>query len=361
MNRRVAAGLLALALTVALAVVIETTRAPFTVFTPGPTFNALGTLEGKQVIKITGHKTYADDGQLRFVTVYVTQPKQHISLFGAITNWIDPDAAVLPHDAVYLPNETNKSSQAQSAVQMTDSQDDATAAALTAAGIKYTSQQERQVGIADVDASGPAAGIVDKGDELLTVAGKPVTTADAVVAAVSALKPGTAVKLGIKRDGATKDVTVTTVARPDDPSKSRVGITLGGQVEVSTKYSFPFKVSFGLGGNIGGPSAGMMFALSIYDLLTPGSLSGGKVIAGSGEITPAGVVGPIGGIAQKLVGAQHDGAKLFLVAAENCAEAAKAHFDRSKMRLVKVHTLSDAITAITAWRENPDADLARCS
>jgi PDZ domain-containing protein len=104
-----------------------------------------------------------------------------------------------------------------------------------------------------------------------------------------------------------------------------------------------------------------MFALSLYDLLTPGSLTGGKQIAGSGEISSDGVVGPIGGIGQKLVGAQRDGARLFLVAAENCAEAARAHYDKNKLRLVKVHTLSDAIKAVNAWRENPNAALPGCT
>ncbi|MFL6109203.1 MAG: S16 family serine protease, partial [Marmoricola sp.] len=104
-----------------------------------------------------------------------------------------------------------------------------------------------------------------------------------------------------------------------------------------------------------------MFALSIYDLLTPGSLTGGRSIAGSGEISADGVVSPIGGIGQKLVGAQRDGAQLFLVAKENCAEAIRSHYDKDKLRLVKVHTLTDAIAAVDTWRKNPDAALPRCT
>jgi PDZ domain-containing protein len=360
MNRRTAAGLLALALCVALGAYANRPTETFSVFSPGPTFNTLGSLDGKQVITITGHPTYRDDGQLRFVTVYVTQPGQPLTLVHTLVSWIDPSTAVLPHDAVYRKGETNQSSQAESAVQMTDSQDDATAAALTAAGIRYTSRKVHQIGIAAVDDAGPAAGLVRSGDVLVAVQGKPVTTSAAAVTAISALHPGSKVELGLLREGVSKDVTITTVARPDDASKARVGVSLSGD-EVSTRYSFPFKVSFGVSDNIGGPSAGMMFALSVYDLLTPGSITGGRVIAGSGEISPTGVVSPIGGIAQKLVGAQDDGAKLFLVAAENCAEASKAHYDHGKMRLVKVHTLSDAIKAVDTWRENPKADLPACS
>jgi PDZ domain-containing protein len=116
-----------------------------------------------------------------------------------------------------------------------------------------------------------------------------------------------------------------------------------------------------LPGTVGGPSAGMMFALAIYDVLTPGSLTGGKVIAGSGEISPDGTVGPIGGIGQKLPAAERDRARLFLVAADNCAEALRSHYDPDKMRLVKVEKLADAIKDVEAWRDNPDANLPRCT
>ncbi|MFL6060726.1 MAG: PDZ domain-containing protein [Marmoricola sp.] len=360
MNRRVAAGLLALALLAVLGVVQDRHEAPFTTFSPGPTINVLGSFAGKQILQISGHQTYPDTGGLRLVTVYVSRPEDRLSLWRAVVDWIDPNVALVPKDALYDKGETNQDSQAQSAVQMTDSQDDATAAALSAAGIRYTSKKQNQIIVGAVDAKGPSAGLLEKDDAIIAVAGKPVTTTDAAIGAISGLKPGTPVSLGVLRAGAPKNVTIRTGANPDDPTKARVGISLDPTVEIVTKYQFPFKVTVGLGNSIGGPSAGMMFALSIYDLLTPGSLTGGKVIAGSGEIKSDGVVGPIGGIGQKLIGAERDGARLFLVAKENCAEAAGAHVNRKKMRLVEVHTLSDAIKAIDAWRANPDADLPRC-
>ena len=101
--------------------------------------------------------------------------------------------------------------------------------------------------------------------------------------------------------------------------------------------------------------------MGIYDVLTPGSLTGGKAIAGTGEIDGEGHVSPIGGIQQKLVGAQSDGAKLFLVPADNCAEALGGNFDPDKMRLVKVTTLDDAIKDVKAWVKDPKAPLPRCT
>ena len=104
-----------------------------------------------------------------------------------------------------------------------------------------------------------------------------------------------------------------------------------------------------------------MFALGIYDVLTPGSLTDGKVIAGTGEIDADGNVRPIGGIQQKLVGAQDDGAELFLVPADNCAEALDGNYDPDKMRLVKVTTIEQALDEVQAWVKDPDAKLARCT
>jgi PDZ domain-containing protein len=101
-----------------------------------------------------------------------------------------------------------------------------------------------------------------------------------------------------------------------------------------------------------------MFALSIYDTLTPGSLTGGQVVAGTGTITADGTVGEIGGIQQKIAGARQDGAQLFLVPPANCADALGG--DNGSMRLVKAATLADAISEVKAWSANHDAPLPSC-
>jgi PDZ domain-containing protein len=147
-----------------------------------------------------------------------------------------------------------------------------------------------------------------------------------------------------------------TTTSTTDPESSAVRIGIA-----PCCYDFPFDVDLNLNENIGGPSGGLMFALGIYDLLTPGSLTGGKVIAGTGEIDAEGKVGEIGGIQQKLVGAQDDGARLFLVPAANCAAALGGHYDPDKLRLVKVTTLDEAIKDVKAWVKDPDAKMARCT
>jgi len=234
---------------------------------------------------------------------------------------------------------------------MTSSQDNATAAALHALGIDF----KTEVAVTDVVKNGPSAGKLQRDDVLLRVDDAPVSVPASLVDAIQSVKPGTTIRLGVRRDGADRTITVTTRPDEQDKSKSRIG------VGIRQTYRFPFKVKVRLPDTIGGPSAGMMFALAIYDVLTPGSLTGGKVIAGSGEIGPDGTVGAIGGIGQKLPAAQRDGAKLFLVDADNCAEAVRSHYDPDKMRLVKVHTLAEAIKDVETWRDNPNADLPRCT
>lgn len=351
MSRRTVAGLLALGLLLVLGAAAWRTPVDYVTFRPGPTMNVLGKYAGKTIVNVSGHQTYRDDGALRMVTVYPSGPDENISLLNLVYGWVDPDIAVLPKDAVYQPDETADSAHEESAVEMSSSQDNATAAALSALGIGYRTE----VQVEDVVRDGASAGTLQKGDVLLEVNGTTTPDPSKLVELISAVKPGTPVELTVRRDGAERTLTVVTRADPEDKNVSRIGVA------VRQTFSFPFKVKIQLPGTVGGPSAGMMFALAIYDVLTPGSLTGGREIAGSGEISPDGTVGAIGGIGQKLPAAQRDGARLFLVAADNCAEAVRSHYDPGKMRLVKVEKLADAIKDVEAWRDDPKADLPECT
>ena len=351
MSRRTVAGLLALGLIAVLGSVVAFHPVDYVTFRPGPTMNVLGKYDGKTIINVTGHKSYRDTGELRMVTVYESGPDDHLNLLDMLNGWVDPDVAVLPRSAVYKKGETDETSHQESAVEMTSSQDSATAAALKALGVAYRTQ----VSVSEVAKDGASVGRLEKGDVLLAVDGKSAADPTHLVDLIRAITPGTRTELTIRRDGAEQKVAVTTKPATDDPKASRIG------VGVALDFVFPFKVNVQLPGTVGGPSAGMVFALTIYDVLTPGSLTGGKVIAGSGTIEPDGAVGPIGGIGQKLPAAQRDGARIFLVAADNCAEAVRSHYDPDKMRLVKVSTLSEAIKDVETWRDNPDAPLPRCT
>ena len=138
----------------------------------------------------------------------------------------------------------------------------------------------------------------------------------------------------------------------DDDGVPRIGIVPGNG------FDFPFQVHVNIDPDVGGPSAGLMFSLAIYDTLTPGSLTGDAAVAGTGTMSEDGSVGPIGGIQQKIVGARDDGAELFLVPPDNCADALQA--PNGDMRLVRADTMHDAVEALETWVDDPDATLPTC-
>ena len=137
-----------------------------------------------------------------------------------------------------------------------------------------------------------------------------------------------------------------------DKKQPRIGVML------RSRFDYPFEITNNVGEQVGGPSAGAMFALAIYDRLTPGSLTGGREVAGTGEIAADGTIGPIGGIRQKIAGAAEDGAKVFLVPAANCAEASDG--SDHGMRLVRVSELHDAIAALEELAKDAKASVPTC-
>jgi PDZ domain-containing protein len=177
----------------------------------------------------------------------------------------------------------------------------------------------------------PAYGVLQAGDVITAVNGKPVTSQAGLTALIAAHPAGSTLTVTITRNGQGKQVQVGTRASGGRP-------VMG--VEVTGRYKFPFAVSISVG-DIGGPSAGLMFALGIIDKLTKLDLTGGKFIAGTGEIEASGKVDAIGGIQQKMVGARNAGATVFLTPASNCADTKGAV--PAGMRLVKVSTLAQAV------------------
>lgn len=345
MSQRTLAAMLAVPLLIGLFVVVGTQPLPYVTYRPGPTVDILASRDGKEIVEVSGHKAYYDDGELRLTTIYVDQPQDDVTLVELMRAWLDPSEAVYPYDAVYAPDETDESSDAESAVQMVSSQDAAIATALTELGYDV----EPEVEVLYVDSRLPAAGKLKVRDILVSVGGAEITTADDVVKAVDRAPLGEPLTFVVRRKG--KEVTVDVTPREVDGDK-RIGITPG------PGFTFPFDVSVNIGDNIGGPSAGLMFSLAIYDTLTPGSLSGGEVIAGSGTIDADGKTGQIGGIAQKIAGAEAAGARLFMVAADNCSDT--TDLDPGDMRLVRVETMHDAVEAISTWADDHDAALPTC-
>ena len=348
MSRRTASLTVASLVLVALVCVAIFVPMPYVVMSPGLTENTLGTVKGKPVIAVSGHKTYPTSGHLDLTTVSVTSPGSPSRLPDILAAWWSANEIVLPRDVVYPPEQSVQAVKKENEAAMLDSQSLAIAAGLAEAGIDSVS-----VTVHSVEPGAPADGVLRKGDEIVAVNGRRVDSSQDAVAAISGLAPGSRVKLMLSRDGDDRTVSVKTEASPDDESKARVG------VQLSEDFDPPFDVKVTLGREIGGPSAGLIFALAIYDLITPGELTGGRYVAGTGTIDPAGAVGPIGGIQQKIAGASQNGATIFLVPADNCDEAGQSPL-ADEIDLVKVATMDDAVAALRAYSEGTESTLTMC-
>jgi PDZ domain-containing protein len=350
MSRRSSAGIAAAALLIATWLVETLVPTNYVVYSPGPTVNLLAKEKGGDLIRVSGAKAYRDKGALRLLTVVPTGPDDRVYLAEAMFAWLNPKQAVYRESDIYQPQENADRVEAESAVDMVNSQDSAIASALHELGYKFGTS----VQILGVTRGGPGDGALEVHDKILAVDGARTPTLKAVVTRIRKVAPGDKVTLRILRRNKKETVKVKTVASEDDPKSSALQVTVG------RGYEFPVQVSLKISSLIGGPSAGTMFALAIYDTLTPGSLTGGGDVAGTGEIDGQGHVGGIGGIQQKLAAAQSAGATLFLAPASNCDEVKGGPYDPDKMRVVKISTLNGAIKAVKAWRKNPDAKLPQC-
>lgn len=319
----------------------------YAVLHPGPVLNTLGEVKGKKLISISGRTTYPTSGQLDLTTVSVVGgPDRPITLVQVISGWLDRTAAVVPQEEVFAPGQTQQQSDAENKAEMVSSQESATAAALSTLGIAVPTT----LAVAGVQPNAPAAGVLKTDDVIRAVNGQTITGLKQLRTVLQSTKAGSDVQVEVKRKSATQTLTVGTVASEQD------GHTVLG-VYIDPTFRFPFTVKIQIE-DIGGPSAGTMFALGIIDTLTPGDLTGGKKIAGTGTIDADGVIGPIGGIRQKLVGARRVGARYFLAPADNCNEVRKHIPDG--LTVVKVGTLNAARDAVTAIAANRVADLPGC-
>ncbi|OII67018.1 PDZ domain-containing protein [Streptomyces sp. CC77] len=333
---------------------------PYAEMSPGPTVNTLGSSGGQPVIKISGRDTYRTSGHLNMTTVRVTGAEYRMGLVEALTGWLSDDSVVVPHDTLYPEGTTEEESTQENAEEFSQSQESARVAALRQLGIPVTSR----VVVASVVKDSPAQGKLHAGDVIRAVDGTPVKAPQDVAAVVTKRQPGQPVDFTIvpaaeaaaaekagREPASTRKVTVTT-KRADDGDRAIVGIQAG------TDHTFPFEIDIRLE-DVGGPSAGLMFALGIVDKLTPGQMTGGAFVAGTGTIDDSGRVGPIGGIEMKLVGARDAGASYFLTPAANCATAAADTPDG--LTLIKVDTIKDAVASLEKVSGGDTSALPSCS
>ncbi|MCV7133186.1 PDZ domain-containing protein [Mycobacterium hodleri] len=331
MNRRMMTLVVALVPIVAFGLLLSAVRVPFVGLGPGPTFNTLGEVEGKEVVDVKGTDVRPTSGNLNMTTV---SQSDGLTLGQALRLWMSGTEQLVPRDLVYPPDKSKDDIDKENTSDFKRSEDSAEYAAL--GYLKYP----RAVTVQTVSDPGPSAGKLEEGDAIDLVDDKPVANLEEFTAVLKATKPGDQLVVDYRRKGGSIGTATITLGKNQDRDYGFLGVGV-----VDAPWA-PFTVDFNLA-NIGGPSAGLMFSLAVVDKLTTGDLNGGKFVAGTGTISVDGKVGPIGGITHKIYAAKEAGATVFLVPAENCDEANTAHED--DLKLIKVENLTGAVDALKTY------------
>jgi len=313
---------------------------PYVFFMPGTPDNVGGSL-----ISIKDAKTYPVNGKLFITSILVTNPDAPV--FGAETiyNWASGSNVVIPRELEYPKNESTNQATQQSESEMTSSQASATAAALNYLGYQFTTAYYVNA-IRDYS---DAKGKLQPNDIIVAIDGKKISAIDDVRASYLNKKIGDRLRMTVERKNATGGSVLLTydvaLIASQEPSSS--GLTTGKPaigVLVGTTGKFPIDVQFNID-DVGGPSAGMIFALGIVDKLTEEDLLRGRKIAGTGTINAQGQVGAIGGIEEKMIGAKRAGATIFLAPRANCPDI--NHVPRG-LKVIPVSTLRESIASLRA-------------
>ena len=322
-------------------------KVPYAVEKPGPVTDTLGRLDdGTDLVRVTGAKTYPTDGALFFTTVRVIGgPDRHISAWEWVAGKLDSSARVVPEEEVFPKDSTDEQIKQMNTAQMQGAQKNSIAVGMRSTGVKVPQDNL----VATIAEGLPADGRLALEDRVQAVDGTRTPHVADIVAAISDREPGDTVTLTVERKGREREVRVRTT----DLGGGRAGIGIG----IEPKYDYPYEVRIDAG-DVGGPSAGMMFALAVRDRITPGEMTGGKEIAGTGTIDDSGTVGPIGGIAQKLIGAQDGGAKWFLAPESNCDEVV-GHVPEG-LHVTAVGDFEEATEAVEAIAKGKTSDLPTC-
>jgi len=331
-----------------LAALLGIVHVPYVALSPGPVVDVIaGDDDDEALITIAGTETYPTDGELDLTTVSLRGgPGLEMSLGELLIDWLDPDVNVVPRELYYPPEQSQAEADEQSAAEMTGSQTNAKVAALTELGIDVPATVTTT--IESISGGVPAADVLRVGDVVTSVNGADIADFTALQQAIRALPAEADVTIGITRSGDPMTVTTRTV--------DSEGTTVLG-VSPHVDHEFPFSIDIAID-DVGGPSAGTMFALGIIDQLTPGAMTGGEHIAGTGAIAADGTVQQIGGLRQKVLGSEADGATWFLAPREECSQVAGATPDG--ITVIPISTLHEAREAVEAIGAGDGSTLATC-
>ncbi|WP_062384468.1 YlbL family protein [Demequina iriomotensis] len=332
--------------TSALIALLTVVPSPYAVGSAGPTFDTLGTVDGVELVDISGAPTYPSTGELRLTTVSVSRAgSQPFTLGRVLAAWASSRQYVVPQEQVFGTEEQEDVASEQAQQEWISSQESATVSALEALGHPVPAT----LTVAGTSEDSNAADLLEVDDVIIAVDGEPTANFSDLVAAVGAREPGDEIAVTVLRDGA--EVTETFATLADAAGDAVMGVF------IDPDFDLPIDVTVQID-SVGGPSAGLMFSLGIMDRLTEQDELAGALVAGTGTIDATGDVGAIGGIDMKMIGASDAGAQWFLAPVENCDDVRGNIPDG--LRVVAVDTLDDAYEAITRIGAGDADDLPGC-
>lgn len=285
------------------------------------------------LVRVDGADTYSSEGSLLLTTISVDTEVTLVEWLG--TAFDDARDIVLKDQVTGgRPLDVVREQQAQ---EMQMSKRNAQEVALEALGLG------RAVGdgarVLSTLPGFPAAGVLQAGDVLVAIDGREVETMCDVERVIEARAAGDVVRVSVRRAGRIEVFDITSVQAPGNSDAAFIGIRMR-----DAAYRFESEVSVDFEtGRIAGPSAGLLLSLALYDRLTPGDVTGGRRIAGTGTIGCGGAVGPIGGIQQKVAAAEKKGAEIFLAPVANAPDAERV---ADTIRIVPVATFAQALSSL---------------
>jgi len=305
---------------------------------PGPAVNVITAIDARG-----GARTYESKGQLLLTTV--SESINTVNVWDAVLAWIDPNETLISQRDI-LQGQTSQEVEIENRLEMDDSKYSAEIAAFRALGFRVPLVPGARV-VAVVDGL-PAFGKLRAQDVIVSVDGVAVKDVTGVSTLLQKHAIGATVTIGYRRAGSLQTVRLKTVSSP--PVKGQKPHAVIG-VNLEPAFNLPRDLEVDTQ-NIVGPSAGMMIALGIYDAFTPADLTGGHIIAGTGTIAVLmngqAVIGPIGGIEEKVRAAASHGADIFLAPFDQAAAARKAA--PKSMRVIGVRTFAEALKVLKALR-----------
>jgi PDZ domain-containing protein len=318
-------GIAGLILLVVVAFAAGMVRLPYLALGPGPI------REVSPLIHVDGPTVYPSSGRLVMTTVRF----RHVTAVGAFLTWLDPDETLVDEDVLYPPGVSPAEEERRAISDMDQSKIAAAVVALSHV-TTYPRSHGRGALIEQVGEGCPADGVLYPGDLIRRIDDERVRSAGEARDLIDGVPVGEPIAFRVEADGEVHTASVQRGRCPgiDEPL---VGITI--------VQPFPFEVSIE-SGDVGGPSAGLMWALGLYEVLTPGDLTDGRTIAGTGSIDADGNIGPIGGILDKVAAAREAGADILLIPEANEDELAAV--DRGDVRVIPVATFDEALRALGA-------------